>query len=120
MKATIRNVDAGGVAVGFQSHGDNRGPRPMRWRFEVRSSDGAVMPILLDAPNFGGMSSYGLLQHGKTFEITLDMNEFVHRLPAGEYRVVVKYHDSSQISRMTEVEHLIVARSKPVKLVVEK
>lgn len=119
LKAIVRNDDPGRLTVGFQRYGDNRGPRPERWRFEVRSADGALMPIQLESMNFGGISNYATLEHGETFEIDLDMGKFVLPLPPGEFRVVVQYHNSRQISRLIEVEDVVVAQCKAVKLVVE-
>jgi hypothetical protein len=118
VKAAIFNIDPDGVTIGFQRHGDNRGERPMRWRFVVRNLKGEPMPLKLESMNFGGKSSYGTLGPGDRFDIVLDMATFVQPLPPGEYRVIVQYHDQQQISGMADVSKMIMVESKEMKLFV--
>ena len=115
----IVNVDVETQAVGFQTGGDYRSGRQARWRLEVRDEQDRLMPV---KPRMGvgggGISSFGMLQPGKSYETKLEVAKYVEPLAPGRYRAVVLYHNSATIADREDISGLIVSSSDPFELIV--
>lgn len=100
--------------------------RQAKFRFEVRSADGVILKTILNPSlerHFGGLRCDGWLEFGGQFDTVLYMGDFTNIQTPGEYTVTLLYHARLPIADIedeTKLEKLIVFRSEPFKLVVEK
>jgi hypothetical protein len=120
----LRSADIEKIPVWIKHGGDYRSGRQARWRFEVRDPSDKALPVRpCESEYGGGMHSEGPLQFGETWETSLPMNNFVDILEPGRYTVTVLYHNSATIADITapdELADLIICRSKPFTLNVER
>jgi len=118
IEVSIRNVDVGKEAVGFQVGGDYRSGRQARWRFEVRDEEGNLTPAKPQSSGRGGGRFLRkMLEFGQSYETKLEMGKYVEPLTPGRYRVTVLYHDWFPIADM-EYPNLILFSSDPFELIV--
>jgi hypothetical protein len=120
LKCIINNVDSEKAAVGFRDGGDSRSGRQARWRIVVRNSKGVELPerSLTGIIISGGQCLEREIKYGQTWETTLDVRSFVRIDEPGTYSLEVLYHDTKSIADEADIDGLIVARSKPIVLVV--
>lgn len=120
LKVKIKNVDIEKLDIGFTVGGNYRSGRQSRWRIFVQDEKGKVMPVrrrLLGAE--GGMFTEDILEHGKSWETSLDVGKYIEMPSPGKYKLTVLYHNTQTIAGESNVEGLIVSRSKPVPFTVK-
>jgi hypothetical protein len=120
LDVAMKNVDCDKAAVGFREGGDYRSGRQARWRIVVRDNKGVELPekklsgVIIE----GGIYRDENLKHGKTWETTLDVRSFVKIDLPGTYSLQVLYHNTKELADASDISGLIVARSKPIALIV--
>jgi len=118
IEVSIRNVDVGKEAVGFQVGGDYRSGRQARWRFEVRDEEGNLTPVKPQSGGGGGGKFLRkMLEFRQSYETKLEMGKYVEPLTPGRYRVRVLYHDLYPIADI-DFPNLILFSSDPFELIV--
>ena len=118
LKVKIKNVDVEKAGVGFTLGGNYRRGRQSRWRVLVEDEKGkAVTSRRLDSLMGGGIFQEGILEHGESWETTLNVRRFIEVPPPGKYKLTIYYHNTRTIDT-TGVEKLVVSRSKTVPFIV--
>ncbi len=127
LRVTLKNVDEGKVPVWFTFGGDYRSGRLARWKCEVRTADGKRLPdrqwggmmgggLLIG----GGMFTVGPMEHGKSWATPISIESYVRITEPGEYTVQVFYHNHRQIADLEDLTGLVLCKSRPFKIKVEK
>jgi len=75
--------------VGFVLGGRNRGPRDNRFAFTV-TRNGKPLPVI-EAHDFGGLSTIKMLAKGETVELSADLASWVKITQPGKYEVTCSY-----------------------------
>ena len=124
LNVEVVNTDAMEQPVRFKFGGDYRSGRLARWRIHVWDEHGNQLPVVPRMSSIGGgIYSNGNLAFGDRDSCNLDIASFVRIPNSGKYKVQVMYHNSvsiADIERPNEIEELIVLKSQPFELVVEK
>ena len=120
LRVAVKNVDSEKAAVGFTDGGEYRSGRQARWRIVVRNDKAAELPekALRGIIIGGGQCQERVLKYGESWETVLDVRSFVRINQPGTYSLEVLYHNTKTIADESDVSGLIVARSKPIVLVV--
>jgi hypothetical protein len=120
LKVAIKNVDSQKADIGFRDGGDYRSGRQARWRIVSRNEKGTELPEkeLSGIIVAGGMFRDGILNYEKSWKTELDVRSFVGTCQPGKYSLEVLYHNTREIADASDISGLIVARSKPIVLVV--
>jgi hypothetical protein len=119
LKVALRNVDSEKLPLGFTEGGEYRSGRQARWRIVVRDAKGAELPERCRVSFIGGgMFQETILNYGESWETILDLRNFVKIDRPGTYSLEVVYHNTKAIADEPEIIGLLVARSKPIVLVV--
>ena len=120
LKVKIKNVDVQKVGIGFTVGGNYRSGRQSRWRIFVQDEKGKVIPVRKRLGCMGGgLYTEGILEHGKSWETSLNVRNFIEVPSPGKYKLTVLYHNTQTIAGESNVEGLIVSRSKPVPFTVK-
>jgi len=119
-----RSADVDRVPLRMRSCGGDRSGRESHWRLEVKDSVGNIVSAR-QWHSFvgGGIYTERFNEHGERSENAIPMSSFVEITTPGEYSVTLLYHNEFSIADFadpTDLDNLIVSRSKPVRLIVEK
>jgi hypothetical protein len=123
---SLKSADVEQIPIRLKLGSDYRLSRTPRWRFEIVNSAGQRVPV---RPNPGPSNSESesveddLCVHGATLIIHLPMERYIRLPDPGEYNVTVLYHNILPIADIAEpgdLDNLIIFRSIPCKLTVEK
>ncbi|WP_254512333.1 hypothetical protein [Anatilimnocola floriformis] len=120
-KVAVKNVDAKKEPAFLQRGGDYRTGRPERWRVIVKDEKGnEVKPILSFGFTGGGLSTSGPLEYGETWGVQIVVRNFIETPKPGKYTLQILFHNECDLARMEDIGSLIVCKSKPIELNIEK
>jgi hypothetical protein len=118
IEASLVNMD--NDPIPFTRGGDYRSGRQARWRVEARDGAGKLLAERdMFGSDGGGLYNIDQLAPGEKWRTRLDIGNFLHALPPGEYTLRVLYHDSLCIADQPNVDDLIVSSSPTIKLTVK-
>src|SRR5262249_10353049 len=123
---SLKSADLEQIAIGLKLGRDYRLPRAPRWRFEVTSCTGRRVPIRPNPDRSKPESQLmkdALCVSGATLITHLPMERYVSLGEPGEYTVTILYHNNLPIADLADtaaLDDLIIFRSAPFKLTVEK
>ncbi|MCP3916094.1 MAG: hypothetical protein GY711_11100 [bacterium] len=127
----LRNVDAGRDAFGLTDGGEYRSGRLARWRVDVRGADGTRVPQDREWPLGvgGGLFQRIFLAPGQVWgqreteerfvdpePLVLAFRDYASLPAAGTFRFSLLYHDHAPIADLESVEHLLVHRSRELRV----
>jgi len=116
LKVKIKNVDVEKAGVGFTLGGNYRSGRQSRWRVLVEDEKGkAVTSRRLNSSMGGGMYREGILEHGESWETTLNVRRFIEVPPPGKYKLTIYYHNTRTIDTAGESGLTSLSRPNPPK-----
>jgi len=118
-RVQLTNLDSEKTPIRIQAGGNDRSGRLARWRFDVRDSDGNVVPPRIHYGALrGGISSRDTLEYGDSWKIKLRMGHYTPITRPGTYTVRILYHDQITIDNRDDVNDLILCASLPIMLTV--
>lgn len=117
LQARLTNSDGAREPVRITHGGGYRSGRLERWRVDVRTAEGDLLPpVKWEYAMGGGLCDGRTLALGDYEEVELPLSHYVAVPEAGSYEVRVSYHDQESIADARDLGNLIYTSSEWTRL----